>query len=113
MSSVYDKPNHTITSSHPISSARYCFVENLYSEGKMTDAEHAVISEWFNFLVTCPQFDFHVDLIVYLRTEPETAYGRILARSRKEENKISLEYIKNLHELHEDWLVRKTKFQVR
>ena len=57
--------------------------------------------------------DFHTDLIVYLRTSPQVAFSRVQARSRGEENKISLEYIKDLHELHEDWLVRKTKFQVR
>ena len=48
-------------------SARYCFVENLYERGQMTDAEYAVLSEWFNFLVTCPQLDFGIDHIIYLR----------------------------------------------
>ena len=56
--------------------------------------------------------DFRTDLIVYLRTTPEVAFQRMLNRSRQEECKISFDYIKDLHELHEDWLVRKTKFQV-
>lgn len=93
-------------------SARYCFVENLYNKGHLKDVEHSVISEWFNFLVTCPNFDFHTNLIVYLRTDPKVAFQRILDRSRAEESKISLSYLQDLHELHEDWLVRKTKFQV-
>ena len=42
-------------------------MENLHATGKMSDAEHAVISEWFDYLVTCPQLDIAVDLIVYLR----------------------------------------------
>merc|ERR1711860_63034 len=92
-------------------SARFCFVENLYANGNMSDAEYQVISEWYNFLVTCPQLDFGVDLIVYLRTQPETAYRRILNRSRKEEKTVPLFYIKDLHSLHEDWLFNKTKFQ--
>jgi hypothetical protein len=37
----------------------------------MSSAEHAVISEWFDYLVSCPQLDLGVDLIVYLRTSPE------------------------------------------
>ena len=93
-------------------SARYCFIENLYSHGKMSPAEYAVISEWFNFLVTVPSLDFHIDLIVYLRTDPEVAYERIKARSRHEEVKIPFSYLEDLHQLHEDWLVSKTKFQV-
>ena len=52
-------------------SARYCFVENLYNGGNMTDAEYTVLSEWFNFLITLPQLNFKIDQIVYLRTDPE------------------------------------------
>ena len=48
-------------------SARYCFVENLLASGKMSEAEYTVISEWFDYLVSCPQLDLDVDLIVYLR----------------------------------------------
>lgn len=92
-------------------SARYAFVENLYEQGKMTDAEYAVLSEWFNFLVTCPKLDFGIDHIIYLRTDPEVAYERVKKRSRHEENLIPKKYLSDLHELHEDWLLRKTKFQ--
>ena len=77
----------------------------------MTDAEYAVLSEWFNFLITCPQLDFKIDQIVYLRTDPEVAYERIKKRKRPEEHLIPFGYLKDLHELHEDWLVHKTKFQ--
>jgi len=110
--------HHTKSSIKPIRvmersllSARYCFVENLYNGGNMTDAEYAVLSEWFNFLITCPQLDFKIDQIVYLRTDPEVAYERIKKRKRPEEHLIPFSYLKDLHELHEDWLVRKTKFQ--
>ena len=102
-----------ITIPSEIDSARYCFVENLYSHGKMSSAEYAVISEWFNYLITLPNLDFHIDLIVYLRTDPEVAYERIKARSRHEETRIPFQYLQDLHQLHEDWLVEKTKFQVR
>ncbi len=77
-------------------SARYCFVENLYQAGKMEESEYLVLSEWFNFLVTCPQMDFKIDHIIYLRTDPEVAYERIKKRSRVEENLIPLQYLKGL-----------------
>ena len=60
----------------------------------MTDAEYAVLSEWFNFLITCPQLDFKIDQIVYLRTDPEVAYERIKKRKRPEEHLIPFEYLK-------------------
>ena len=60
----------------------------------MTDAEYAVLSEWFNFLITCPQLNIKIDQIVYLRTDPEVAYERIKKRSRPEEHLIPFSYLK-------------------
>ena len=90
-------------------SARYAFVENLFNSGLMQESEYLVISEWFNFLVTCPQLNFHVDQIIYLRTNPEVVFERIKNRNRSEENTIPLQYLKELHDLHEEWLVHQTK----
>lgn len=105
--------NHTKPCSKPLRimersllSARYCFVENLRSSGKMTDPEYLVLSEWFKYLISAPQLDFHVDEIIYLRTDPEVAHERIKNRHRHEEMKIPLQYLKDLHQLHENWLVK-------
>ena len=93
-------------------SARYCFNENLYRNGYLTDTEYAALTEWFNFLIDCPKLSFQVDQIVYLRTDPEVAYERIQKRSRSEETSVPFGYIKDLHELHEEWLIRQTKFKI-
>ncbi|XP_076044449.1 thymidine kinase 2, mitochondrial-like [Oratosquilla oratoria] len=84
-------------------SARYCFVENLYREGKMSEAEYNVYCQWYNMIVQ--NMDVGVDLIVYLRADPEKVFERIKKRSRKEEQLIPLEYLKDLHALHEEWLI--------
>jgi len=44
---------------------------------------------------------------VYLRTSPVIASARIQRRSRNEENKIPLEYLQGVHNLHEEWLIKK------
>ena len=46
-----------------------------------------------------------VDLIVYLRTSPEVAHQRVKARARSEESVIPIEYLRELHDLHEKWLM--------
>ena len=108
-----------ISSTKPISimerslfSSSYCFTENSYRNGYLTDAEYAALSEWFNSLIDCPKFNFQVDQIVYLRTSPEIAYERIQKRSRSAEANVKFSYIKDLHELYEDWLIRQTKFKL-
>ena len=93
-----------------IFSAKYCFVENLYRSGKMPELEYIVLTKWFDWILA--NQDTHIDLIVYLRTTPETVFERIKNRCRKEETAIPMDYLTQLHNLHEDWLINQTKFSV-
>ncbi|XP_060584516.1 thymidine kinase 2, mitochondrial-like [Ruditapes philippinarum] len=86
-----------------IFSARYCFSENLKRSGLLSDIEYIMLNQWFDYVMT--QHNPQVDLIVYLRTTPEKCYERIKARNRPEEQIVSLEYLKQLHDLHEAWLI--------
>jgi len=104
--------NHTMDTSknvklmeRSIFSAKYCFVENLMRSGKMPLSEYEVLSSWFDFLLTSPQVDLGVDLIVYMRTSPEVALTRLMERGRVEEHLIAKQYIEDIHQQHEDWLV--------
>ena len=85
-------------------SARYCFVENLYQRQHLRPEEYTILDEWFKYLIkTEPKVG--VDLIIYLRTEPEVAFERIKKRNRSEEKNMTIEYLKDLHKLHDDWLM--------
>ena len=46
-----------------------------------------------------------LDLIVYLRTSPEVAFDRMMGRGRKEESGAPIDYLRLLHDVHEDWLI--------
>ena len=86
-------------------SARYVFAENLLLSKNMATSEFEVLKAWFEFLRGCPkEVDLSVDLVIYLRTSPEVAYQRLKARARSEEKIVSLEYLQDLHNLHEKWL---------
>ncbi|XP_037671549.1 thymidine kinase 2, mitochondrial isoform X2 [Choloepus didactylus] len=93
-----------------IHSARYVFVENLYRSGKMPEVDYVVLSEWFDWIVR--NIDVSVDLIVYLRTTPETCYQRLKMRCREEEKVIPLEYLDAVHHLYEEWLIQGGRFPV-
>ncbi|XP_069758146.1 thymidine kinase 2, mitochondrial [Narcine bancroftii] len=93
-----------------IHSAKYVFVENHYQSSIMPPVDYAVLTEWFDWIVA--NTDIQVDLIVYLQTTPETCYRRLKARCRSEEKVIPLEYLRSLHQLYEDWLVKQTSFRV-
>ncbi|KAL1516433.1 hypothetical protein ABEB36_000351 [Hypothenemus hampei] len=91
-----------------IYSARYCFVEKLTRDGVLPLPSAAVMDSWFKWILQ--QNFVQVDLLIYLRSSPEVAYERILKRKRPEENMVSLDYVKYLHEIHENWLYFKTLF---
>ena len=71
-------------------------MENLYRSGTLSEPEYLVLSEWFDYLTSAPQMDFHVDEIIYLRTSPEVVYERIQNRHRHEEMKMPLKYLRGV-----------------
>jgi len=90
-------------------SARYCFVENLFHSGKLSEAEYLVYNEWFKMITK--NVDIAVDLIVYLKTDPKIVHERTKRRGRSEEQQIPLEYLEKLHRYYEEWLVEE-KFPI-
>ncbi|KAK2192258.1 hypothetical protein NP493_35g00018 [Ridgeia piscesae] len=91
-------------------STRYVFVQNGFNNNILTGLEYAVLTEWFEHLVASQ--NINVDLFVYLRAPPEVCYERIKMRNRKEESTVPLQFIEELHELHEDWLIEQNHFKV-
>lgn len=67
---------------------------------------------WFEFNIktSCDSTDFFSNL-VYLRTTPEVVYDRMKVRGRSEETSVSLDYLKQLHDLHEEWLIHGRKYR--
>ncbi|TKR93968.1 hypothetical protein L596_008326 [Steinernema carpocapsae] len=92
-----------------IFSARYCFVENLRRQNFLTQEEHSALDS--NFRCFVEKHLIKPNLFIYLRTKPEICHERLLKRRRPEEESVSLEYIKSLHDLHEEWLMN-CKFPV-
>lgn len=91
-----------------IHSARYCFVENLYRSGLMPQPDFVALDEWFNWIVR--NQDVSGNLIIYLRTTPDVVHQRIRARARTEESCVPMEYLENIHRLHENWLYHRIGF---
>ncbi|XP_063218259.1 deoxynucleoside kinase-like [Bacillus rossius redtenbacheri] len=82
---------------------RFCFVEMAHDNGQLSHPEYVVLCEWYDWISS--HIDISLDLIVYLRCEPEVAHGRVLARGRPEERCLPLCYLRRLHEAHERWLL--------
>lgn len=84
-------------------SAQYIFVELLRQNKQIEKEEYDILQKWNDF--TTGNFAVKPNLIVYLRAEPRVAFERVKMRARSEENKVGFDYIQQIHELHEKWLL--------
>lgn len=87
-----------------------CFLENMKRTNTILDLETVVLEKWYDWCIESA--NIKTDLIVYLRTTPEVVYQRMQARAREEEDSVPIEYLMQIHEIHEDWLYRQTLFSL-
>lgn len=82
---------------------RNVFAKNLYAGGAMNDSEWQVYQQLWEFLSS--NYCEKPQKIIYLRTPAELCLERIKKRGRNEEQKMPLDYLKNLEDLHDEWLM--------
>ena len=85
-----------------IYSGRYAFIEMAYHDGNLTYDEYKEVCDCFEHTkqtICQPTF------IVYLRTDPKSCYDRMKKRNRTEEDNVTLEYLKKIHDYHEELLI--------
>jgi deoxyadenosine/deoxycytidine kinase len=76
------------------------------------DSCHLDLISILNFFFERFHFEFFFCILVYLRAKPEICLERIKSRNRPEEQSITLDYLNQLHERHEEWLASRSKTPV-
>ncbi len=99
-----EKPSNLRISERSVFTYRNIFVRSLHDQELMSDMELLLYNDWFEPVVQT-QPNVVPNAFVYLIASPDTCLARLKMRSREEESKIELDYLKNLHERHEAWLI--------
>lgn len=86
------------------------FAKTLYEKGDMTPMEWMVYVKWHE--MARQLFNRPIQGQIYLRATPDVCYERIGKRQRQSENLIDMDYLVNLHQKHEDWLMDKEKNKI-
>lgn len=86
-------------------SGHYCFAKNGYLQGALDESEWILYNKWFTFLVEEHCKTPHG--FIYLQTDPKICYDRAKKRSRSAEETIPLAYFEQIHQQHEDFLIKK------
>ena len=79
---------------------RYVFAKMLYDTGFIEEIEYTIYIKWFT------EFEEYtrLDKIIYIKTDPEVCQERINKRNRKGEENIPLDYLRDCHAYHENWI---------
>ncbi|EGR30336.1 hypothetical protein IMG5_134510 [Ichthyophthirius multifiliis] len=81
------------------------FAQEQFEKGVLCEAEMELLKKITNDI--CEWINYDIKGIIYVRTSPEISMERMKARSRVEECTIPIEYLQDLHKLHEQWLFYK------
>ncbi|KAJ1288779.1 hypothetical protein BS78_02G114200 [Paspalum vaginatum] len=87
-----------------IFSDRMVFVRAVHEANWLNGMELSIYDSWFDpVLSSLP--GLIPDGFIYLRATPDTCLKRMMLRSRAEEGSVTLQYLCDLHEKHECWLL--------
>ena len=87
----------------------YIFARNCYETGLMNKTEWSIYTDWSTYLLESLG-DLQLDGFIYLRCNPKVCENRMVKRGRLEEKDVTLDYLSQIHEKHEQWL-HSRKFQ--
>ncbi|MFC1854705.1 deoxynucleoside kinase [Candidatus Dependentiae bacterium] len=81
---------------------KLCFAQNCFNLGMMSKTEWNTYKKVFSWITS--EFIHPPDGIIYLKVSPKMCLERINNRGRVEERSVSLDYLKSLETLHNEWL---------
>ena len=87
-----------IITERSLTTDKHVFCQMLYDTDLIEDIEFTIYNKWFEEFNTIENIQY-----VYLKTDPEISYERVLKRSRTGET-IPLSYLKNCSHYHDTWL---------
>ena len=79
------------------------FIPLLVQNNYLEELDQSLLTHFFTMI--CDNEGLEADIIIYLRTSPEIALTRIQSRNRRGEENVSLDYLTDLHEYYDNWLL--------
>ena len=73
------------------------FAKMLYDNKKIEHVNYLIYLNWFDTFIT----NFPVNKIIYVNTQADICFSRIIKRSRQGENNIHIDYLNQCHDYHE------------
>ena len=101
---IKNSKNKIIIMERSIYTDKFVFAKMLYDGGFIKEIEWKTYNYWFDTFKESTQLDG----IIYVNTEPQVCFERIKKRNRDGESNIELEYLKECHKNHVNWIDNET-----
>lgn len=88
---------------------RMVFAKNCYHNKTMNLLEWNMYTSWFDWILKVYKkagYKTKPDGYIYLKASPQVSYNRIISRNRNEEASIPIEYLGQISDLHDEWLLK-------
>ena len=96
---VKENPNSIIFTERSVYTDKKVFAQMLFDQGKIEEIDFIIYNKWFEHFLD----EIDITGVIYIRTDPNKCFERIIKRNRKGET-IPLEYLEQCHTYHENWL---------
>lgn len=97
-----DNPKYKIIiTERSMESDKFLFAKMLYEQKTLNELQWNAYNYWFDF------FNIKMNYFIYVRTDVDKCVERIKIRSRSGEENIPLDYLNDLHNNHDNWLLKK------
>lgn len=93
---------------------RFVFCKNLHKKGIISDLEWKIYVDWYETFTNAISHIFTACSVefIYIRTTPDVCFERKEKRARAAENTMVPDYLVELHERHEEWLLSMKEYPV-
>ena len=92
-----ESPDRTFVHERTMIADVHIFGKLGVSQGNLTQTEYDIMRDWANAVNREP------DVTVFLDVDPTVCFDRMRNRGRSEENGVSLELLRQLHDMHHQW----------
>jgi deoxyadenosine/deoxycytidine kinase len=96
---IRNNPDKIIITERSVFADRQVFAKMLFDDGCISQIDYKIYNHWFDELTR----DIQLDGIIYLTTDIDTNYNRVLKRNRSGEV-ISKKYLTSCKSYHDEWI---------
>lgn len=97
--------NIIIISERSLWTDKNVFAKMLYDSNDINKINYKIYNTWFDEFSK----EYPLNGIIYVDTNPEVSYKRVINRSRKGENNILKDYLENCDTYHKNWINKSEK----